>query len=116
MNQLSFNFAQAELTTLDQQCREAFERGSGFHPVHPEDMVHLIWTHFEYHRLSELRREARERIAAYRAQHPANDVSAEATPYRATCRLCAAPLNRQTGAALALTDCPGCGSRSTAER
>lgn len=77
MRQLAFDLAQSELTSLEPQCRETFERGSSFHPVTSSDMVHLIWTCFEYHRLSELRREARERLAAYRAQQPANDVSPE---------------------------------------
>ena len=79
MNQLSFDFAKTEVADLDIRCREAFERGR-FHPTTPFEMLHLIQTHFEYHRLSELRREARERIAKYEAQvkesanDPANDI------------------------------------------
>lgn len=82
MNALAYETAKGELVKLEAQCREAYARGS-IHPVTPPDMVHLIWTHYEYHRLSELRREMRERIARYeattkeRANGAANDNGAE---------------------------------------
>lgn len=82
MNALAYETAKGELTKLEAQCREAFARGS-FHPTTPAEMVHLIRTHYEYHRLSELRRELRERIARYeavtkeRANGAVNDNGAE---------------------------------------
>jgi len=69
MNQRAYALALDELATLETKCRDAFDRGSASRGI---ESIQWSW---EYHRLSELRREARGRLAAYRAQQPANDVS-----------------------------------------
>lgn len=77
MNQLTFDFAKADLVRLDQQCADAFKAGSEFRPCLEGDVQHLYWTCIEYHRLSELRREARERVQMHelRMEKPANDTT-----------------------------------------
>jgi hypothetical protein len=77
VNQLTFDFAKAELQKLEVQCAQAFEAGSIFHPTREGDAQHLVWMCWEYHRLSEARREARERIQLHemRLQRPANDTT-----------------------------------------
>ena len=60
--QLTLDFARSEVAKLDKDCREAFQRGTEFHPCTVPDMVHLLNTCWEFHRLHQLRMEARQRL------------------------------------------------------
>jgi hypothetical protein len=70
--------AREELAELEAQCRIQYDRGN-FVPTREGETIHHIWVHWEYHRLSEKRREARERLWLCEkldregAEQPAND-------------------------------------------
>lgn len=74
--QLTLDFTRGEVQKLDKECREAFRRGTEFHPVTNYCMAHLLQQCWEFHRLHQLRMEARERLLRWElAVHgaPAND-------------------------------------------
>lgn len=74
--QLTLDFARGEVAKLDKECAEAFRRGTEFHPVTVPDMVHLLQQCWEFHRLHQLRMEARVRLRHWElAVHgePSND-------------------------------------------
>jgi hypothetical protein len=68
--QLTLDFARGEVAKLDKECREAFRAGSEAEGLHT---IQLCW---EFHRLHQLRKEARERLRHWElAVHgePSND-------------------------------------------
>lgn len=74
--QLTLDFARGEVAKLDKECREAFQRGSEFHPTTEGDVAHVMWLCWEFHRLHQLRMEARQRLRHWElAVHgePSND-------------------------------------------
>ena len=63
MSQNILDFARAEVAKLEKQCADVFKAGSEFRPAVEGDGQHMWWLCAEYHRLSTLRQEARERLA-----------------------------------------------------
>lgn len=72
MNQLTLDFARGDVAKLDKECKEAFQLGS-----ERRDMF-AIYHCWEYHRLHQLREEARERVRHWERAlgiEPANDTT-----------------------------------------